>query len=1010
MSRLEIPLWKQELLKRKQAKLGNENLVSTQNSKGSDPNPRHRNAINTNLSSSNHNLDNSVEKGHYEIGKNYGFNKQNTDSGCTTTKKCPTYNRNIILDSSVDSIDTRQASEKSKILSVDTGPSRLDSLDTTSNRNVGKYNKCDFAYGLSGVSSDIRMQKSSEALKNIEKSNRANNEQDGPQELEITQGVETKHISPRDVKKMWQLQTTKDEILPKSPVSKSPVSKSPSPTKEIPKTLSPSLQNAPHQITTNVGSNPTPVPKAYKSPYAKKQWQRSASKGDEKSVKKNFILSKENETKLHAQKSSSGKSGMANNNIDKDDEVEHIQSVKSLLGLFGGQAKPKVNRKVSENSVKTEGEKVCHTTEIKKPGLFKHHSEPNLYFDKKVVNDISTSPRKSPTSPKKSPTVDVEVDDVALPSHHVSQGIQERMTRLRRASHSNMEDMDGFIEYENRLNNGVESVHLVQNHDESQHVQINQKQNPQLNDKVAENISKSHMKNNEEQDNILKKDSKTKNTSDSMDKTLVHNRNHRNVARIMVTQKRNTENKIIAPENRQVSKQNQDNLSNSVTNTAIRNDNEKLGLSESVNSHNQMPDNRSSTNEINRSTVNNAVKSKEVKSDPNDQSFDKPVSVLGTGITKKVATVPDLADANEHKSNNKYQNKQSNYVVENSESDSSLHNNVLSTDRSTGIKQNKQEEKLVIKNKETVKEVEEKKPRRKGLNVVDPLAVLQLTKDPILLKEQPVAADLGLIKELPSGKKPKVDIIKHEPDKKAKIAQINRAWDLDNNPKTPKHNGVVHRNMPASSLQVSPTNVPVTTIDEIPVSVIDDLATNKPTAAVQANSDVTSSRGVNIGNATFYNGALVAGSESEVGGDEDEFIPISSIDAEVDLGPPPEIVFDSVPGNLKSSFARHGKTKQGKISFFEHVFIHDYQSETAAASDWDYENGTSFSSYTPAALKQYNDASKSFDTSPVPKPQPSTPPSIPKETRDNEPIITYNEDESIDFTESSDSTAGALLF
>lgn len=886
MSCLEIPLWKQELLKRKQAKLGNGKSVSAQNSKESHSNSRNRNAVNTNL---NHCSDNSVEKEHYEIGKNYGFSKQNNDSGCTTTKKCHTYNRNIRLDCTVDSTDTRQASEKSKILSVDTGPSRLDSLDARSNENIGKYNKYDFAYGLSGGSSDRRMQKSSEGFKKEEKSNRVSNdcEQDGRQELEINQGVERKHISPRDVKKMWQLQTTK----------------------EIPKTPSPSHPDIPCQITTKAGSNPSPVPKAYKSPYAKNQWRRPASVGDQKSIKKDSIPSKGSETESHAQKSSSSKSGAANDNTDKDNEVEHIQSVKSLLGLFGGQAKPNVNRKVSDNSMRTEGSKNYHTSEIKKPGLFKHNSEPNLYFNKKVVNDISTSPRKSPSSPKKSPTADVD----ALPSHHVSQGIQERMTRLRRASHSNMEDMDGFIEYQNRLNDDMETLGSVQNH-ESQHAQINQRQNPQLNDRVTENISMSHMKINEEGNNIPKKGLKPKNAGESTEKALVHSHNGRNVANILVTQKQSTENKSIACEkglsNRHISKQNQADLFNSVTNTAIQNDGEKLRLSESVNNHSQISglghDACNDTTENHHSTVNNSQhKNKEMNSDSLNQPFDKLLSVFGPGITKKIATGLDLADANEHK----YQNKQSNYVVENSESDSSLRNNVLSTDRSTGIRQNKQEEKQVIKNKETVKELEEKKPRRKGLNVVDPLAVLQLTKDPILLKEQPVAAELGLFKEFPSGNKPKVDIIKHEPDKKTKIAQINRAWDLDSNQLTPKQNGVVHNNMPASSLQVSPTahNVPVTSIDEIPVSVIDDFATNKATAAAQPKSNIIGGREINIGNATFYNGALLAGSGGELGEDEEEFIPISSIDAKVDLGPPPEIVFDTIPGNLKSSFAQHGK-------------------------------------------------------------------------------------------------------
>ncbi len=70
----------------------------------------------------------------------------------------------------------------------------------------------------------------------------------------------------------------------------------------------------------------------------------------------------------------------------------------------------------------------------------------------------------------------------------------------------------------------------------------------------------------------------------------------------------------------------------------------------------------------------------------------------------------------------------------------------------------------------------------------------------------------------------------------------------------------------------------------------------------------------------------------------------------------------------------------------------------------------SFSSYTPAAVKQYGNASKSYNAEPAPTPQPVTPPTPPEGTRNNEPLITYNEEESVDFTGSSDSTAGALLF
>ena len=93
------------------------------------------------------------------------------------------------------------------------------------------------------------------------------------------------------------------------------------------------------------------------------------------------------------------------------------------------------------------------------------------------------------------------------------------------------------------------------------------------------------------------------------------------------------------------------------------------------------------------------------------------------------------------------------------------------------------------------------------------------------------------------------------------------------------------------------------------------------------------------------------------------------------------------------------------------MFIHDYQSEIAATSDWDFENGATFSSYTPAAVKQYGTTNISHDVEPTPTPQPViTPPTPQGEPRNDEPLITYNEEESVDFSESSDSTAGALLF
>ena len=63
-------------------------------------------------------------------------------------------------------------------------------------------------------------------------------------------------------------------------------------------------------------------------------------------------------------------------------------------------------------------------------------------------------------------------------------------------------------------------------------------------------------------------------------------------------------------------------------------------------------------------------------------------------------------------------------------------------------------------------------------------------------------------------------------------------------------------------------------------------------------------------------------------------------------------------------------------------------------------------------MKQYSNVSKSYDVKSTPTPQPVAPsaPTPQEEARYDEPLITYNEDESVDFTESSDSTAGAMLF
>lgn len=95
--------------------------------------------------------------------------------------------------------------------------------------------------------------------------------------------------------------------------------------------------------------------------------------------------------------------------------------------------------------------------------------------------------------------------------------------------------------------------------------------------------------------------------------------------------------------------------------------------------------------------------------------------------------------------------------------------------------------------------------------------------------------------------------------------------------------------------------------------------------------------------------------------------------------------------------------------FFEQVFIHDYQSETAATSDWDYEHGVSFESYTPAAVRDYEDGQRTRDFSDKISPQsPSSSAITHKETE--KPAITYNENDFVDFTESNVRVDGALLF
>ena len=883
---MDVPLWKQELLKRKQAKLGHEKLVSTQNSNEFNSKARPSNAVN-NAKVLNRRLNDSETKADFDLDKQNAFDKSNSNS-VYNSKKGGIYERNIVISGGVDKSDTRQKSQnlKGTIVSGDIGPSRLDSFNERRNRNIENYN----ANSVSGSCNYRGVQENARGefhRKSGEKSSKTigNNDcdKDKTNESRIAQGVEREHISPRDVKKMWELQATKDETLPKGHVVKSPSS-----AKEISRGFHPSREDTPHRVNTQVISNPTPtsVPKAYKSPYAKKQWHRPASVNEEKSVK-----SHEAPSSAKKELTSPAKTPLTNGGIVKDnkrengsdDGVEHIQSVKSLLGLFGGKAKPSINRKVSDTVLvgnKTKKEKDRHTLESKsqpskRPGLFKHHSEPNLFFstDNEIVKDVPTSPKKSPTT---------EPDKVVLPSHHVSQGIQARMTKLRTASHSNLEEMDSFVELQNRLN-GEEKDVGDQRKNESQHI-TRLDQGPQQKDIVSQ----------KDFTNAKVQSSQQKSSVQVIQQKFNSPKNHLLVGNNkQATMEKDSGQDIhtSSPVKTLVDNRIEENLFDSATSTTINNDNEKSRLS---------------SNDKLSSPVSNV-----------QNTFRNQNDSINNYTLNGMAVGPDLTDINEHKSKNKYQSKQSNYVVEDSQSDTGLQNHVVTTGCLTEINQNKQDAKPVIKSQEEAKEIIEKpnkKPRKRGLNIVDPSAVLELTKDPILLKEKPAAAELGVFKDSPTGK---VEIIKHEPDKKDQIAKINRKWDRDDHLSPSKQNNGQSK-MPAPSVQilhVPSKNIPVTSIDEIPVSVIDDFDSNKSTK-VQPVSNIDTSA-VKVDNTTFYNGTLSSASneiDAESAESDEEFIPVSSIDSEVDLGPPPEIVFDEMPGNLKSSFAQRGKVSI--FSFF----------------------------------------------------------------------------------------------
>ena len=904
MSGFDIPLWKQELLKRKQTKLSNEKSQKSVPAHEFNSKDRLSNAK-TNSTGTNHHLADSEKRSTLESGKQNVLDKNNSYIVHNSQKRS-TCNRNIVSMDTVDSSGTRQRSGLLKPKIDDSGPSRLDSFEQRPNGHSEKYGtNYNSGSNIHNIYIPGMHQGSRGHHKNVETTNRIIDDSEKNRvDLAIDHGVEREHISPRELKKMWQQQTTKSEVVPKSHGAKNLSSKS----------QHPSNKEIPNLINAQVGSSGTSAPKAYKSPYAKTNWHRPTSVTDDKQAKKSDVKASIKSTNTRQVEKGEVKSqtvqpSLSNGDVasktfsSKDDDgVEHIQSVKSLLGLFGGKAKPNINRKVSDNSFPGSRNEKAVNHVNKRPGLYKHHSEPNLYLptDDTVILNLPvsskskasptkspTSPKKSSTSPVKSPTTDTTAD--ALPSHHVSQGIQDRMTRLRRASHSGMEDMDGFVEYENRLN-GQQDTKVVEINSESS--LQNKKQNLAQTSPVIvleSNSTKLPSQHSNGNNRIVENNANLHgNMQPTVKKSFGIDKNHE------------------YPYNK-------------TKKSIVQTDNEKPGLSGAVNTgdynrlSNQDTRAQNGLKSQQNAVINNTFKG--TKLAPQDQSLaEKPsnevMPAFESNIAKSSAVSSDLTDTNEQKSKNKYQSKQSNYAVDINQSDSGFPSDEVSTERLTEIKKNKQDQKSVIKNEETVNNTEqsvEKKPRRKGLNIVDPLAVLQLTKDPLLLKEKPSANELGLSKPSPTGK---VEIIKHTPDRKNQIAQINRAWDLDNHEQNLKQNDLNHKNMPASSVQVSPVvskHIPVTSIDEIPVSVIDDSASSKPNSVVvEPHSNINGM--LQDGNTAFYNGTLLSG-DGKVDSPEgdEEFIPVSSIDDEVDLGPPPEIVFDTMPGNLKSCFAKKRK-------------------------------------------------------------------------------------------------------
>lgn len=864
MSGLDVPVWKQELLKRKQAKLTHEKLLSGQNASNTKCQVGNAGSIKSNVLIDYRFVDSENKKNNDSV-HHIVLGKSSKNIGNST--KGNSYNRNVSLGvDSTNKSQTIQANFKSDFVSVDPGRSRLDSFDENPTR-TGMYNEKVVSNNMHGMQQNTRVDVNKEKLNVINNSDKTE-----LKESEIYEGVECEHISPQDVKKMWQQQATKDEGLLKSH------HKNLGPAKHTP---NPEVSKG---VNTKVPSNLVSTPKAYKSPFAKSLWRRPALVIDKKLAKNNIVMQDTENVKPHIINPSSSKyaTAICNENEIGKDEVEHIQSVKSLLGFFGGKAKPDLNRKVSDNILfgnKTaKGKDNCSAEfksfSSKKPGLFKHHSEPNLLFptDKKSIHFTSSTPQQSPT-------IEISGDDTALPSHQVSQGIQDRMTRLRRASHSTMEDMDGFSDYE--MNRQHQKTNIP-THNGSQ---TNQKHSPKLTD-ISNKWSPNRLESCE-QATVLKQN------------IIGNNSLPKNVSRL--------DENILLSVNTSVGQTNESLYD--MKNVSYQSNNIKPSLSHSANTDRQHDSPVSGTPQNVEYQYKNNITNNEINTKLSDQGLSKQGLDLlqpadGPVITNNTAC---MVNKSEHKSINQYQNNQSNYVVQSSQSDSRVHNNV-STECLTEIKQSKQEEvKTFIKNNEPSKDGVKlgPKPRRKGLNVVDPLAVLELTKDPILLKETPATEEMGVFKDSPSGK---VQIIKHEPDKKNHIAQINRAWDLENYKPTFK------QNMPASIVNVPPMcqkNVPVTTIDKIPVTSIDGL-----------NMAGQQQIGKRIDDSAFYNhGTLTNGDVGTTSESEGEFIPVSSVDVEADVGPPPEIVFDTMPGNYKSSFSGQKGKVWAYILIFGVLFV-----------------------------------------------------------------------------------------